>query len=313
MQEYDLLIVGSGGTGLLAGISALKQGIEQVLIIEKEENLGGNLNLFINNDFGEFYLGKKVPGPEFASMLIEEFISLGGHYRINSNVLLIEDDKVITYVNPTEGVAEVKAKCIILASGCKEKYTGNIIVPIHKYTGIFTTASAHRLVNFQGLLPGRSVVLSGNKIWTYILARRLVIEGAEVKAIITTRKEIEPESLDIIKDFKIPVILESEVVEVGGTERIELVKINNINDENSESIDCDSLILAIGYYPDLDYLKNLNLDMDGIFLKHNNYKTSIDGIYCCGTIIHGSDGILISGEEGYKVGVIASQWLKNNN
>ena len=175
MKEYNLVIIGAGASGLLAGIAALEENIENVLIIEQEEDLGGNLNLFINNDFGEFHLGEKVPGPEFASILITTYISLNGQFKNNTRVLEITDNKKIKYVNPYEGEAEIIANKIILASGCREKYTGNIIVPIHKYTGIFSTAAAHRLVNFQGLLPGREVILSGNTMWTYILARRLVI------------------------------------------------------------------------------------------------------------------------------------------
>ena len=198
MKEYNLVIIGAGASGLLAGIAALEENIENVLIIEQEEDLGGNLNLFINNDFGEFHLGEKVPGPEFASILITTYISLNGQFKNNTRVLEITDDKKIKYVNPYEGEAEIIANKIILASGCREKYTGNIIVPIHKYTGIFSTAAAHRLVNFQGLLPGREVILSGNTMWTYILARRLVIEGAKVKGIITSRESVNEDLLEVI-------------------------------------------------------------------------------------------------------------------
>ena len=146
MKEYSLVIIGAGAAGLLAGIAALEEKIEDVLIIEQEEDLGGNLNLFINNDFGEFHLGENVPGPAFASILITTYVSLNGQFKNNTRVIEVSDDRKIKYVNPYEGEVEIKAKKIILASGCREKYTGNIIVPIHKYTGIFSTASAHRRV-----------------------------------------------------------------------------------------------------------------------------------------------------------------------
>lgn len=311
MKEYDLVIIGAGASGILAGIAALEENVEKVLIIEQEEDLGGNLNLFINNDFGDFHLGENVPGPAFASILITTYISLNGKFKNNTRVIEVSDDKKIKYVNPYEGEVDIKAKKIILASGCREKYTGNIIVPIHKYTGIFSTASAHRLVNINGLLPGREVILSGNTIWTYILARRLVIEGAKVKGIVTSRQRLDEELSKIIDGFNIPIIFNSEVVEVGGSERIEWVRIENCSiKEDSEVIECDSLILAVGYYPELDYLKNSNIKLNGDYLYQENYKTSIEDIYCCGTIINGRNGLFNSGEEGYKVGKMVSAQLK---
>ena len=311
MKEYDLVIIGAGASGILAGIAALEENVEKVLIIEQEEDLGGNLNLFINNDFGDFHLGENVPGPAFASILITTYISLNGKFKNNTRVIEVSDDKKIKYVNPYEGEVDIKAKKIILASGCREKYTGNIIVPIHKYTGIFSTASAHRLVNINGLLPGREVILSGNTIWTYILARRLVIEGAKVKGIVTSRQRLDEELSKIIDGFNIPIIFNSEVVEVGGSERIEWARIENCSiKEDSEVIECDSLILAVGYYPELDYLKNSNIKLNGDYLYQENYKTSIEDIYCCGTIINGRNGLFNSGEEGYKVGKMVSAQLK---
>ena len=311
MKEYNLVIIGAGAAGLLAGIAALEEKIEDVLIIEQEEDLGGNLNLFINNDFGEFHLGEKVPGPAFASILITTYVSLNGQFKNNTRVIEVSDDRKIKYVNPYEGEIEIKAKKIILASGCRERYTGNIIVPIHKYTGIFSTASAHRLVNFQGLLPGREVILSGNTVWSYILARRLVIEGAKVKGIITSRESVSEDLARVIEGFDVPVICNSEVVEVGGGERIEWARVENCNKkEETKIIECDSLILAIGYYPEIDYLKNSNIKINQEDLEIENYKTSVEGIYCCGTIIHGRNGLFTSGEDGYKVGKIVSEQLK---
>lgn len=311
MKEYNIVIIGSGAAGLLAGIAALEENIDNVLIIEQEDNLGGNLNLFINNDFGEFYLGEKIPGPEFASILIKQYVKLGGRFIINSKVIEVNNNKVVKYVSPNEGIVEIKAKKLILASGCREKYTGNIIVPIHKYTGIFTTASAHRMVNFQGLLPGKDIVLSGNNVWTYILARRLVIEGAKVKGIITSRENVADELNRIIDGFNIPVICNSEVVEVGGDEKIQWVRINRHNGEvNSQVIECDSLILAIGYYPEKDYLKNIDIKMNRQCLYEKDYESSVDDIYCCGTIITGRNGLFTSGQDGYRAGKIVAEKLK---
>lgn len=309
MDEYDLIVIGAGGSGLLSAITALKEGIKNVLIIEKKESLGGNLNLFINDGFGEFYLGHKVTGPEFGSELVEEFISLGGIYKIDTKVLEVNEDKIITYVNPEEGISEVKAKSIILASGCREKYTGNIIVPIHKYTGIFTTASAHRLINFEGFLPGKEVIISGNNIWTLVLSRRLIIEGATVVSIITERSAFDEVEMEILEGFDIPIIYKSKITEVGGEDRIEWVRANIINNKENHILACDSLVLSVGYYPEFDYLKSLNIKANSNGIEHNDNAISIEGVFCCGTLASGISTLLKSGEEGLKVGKQAASYL----
>ena len=181
MNKYDLVIIGSGASGLSAGVSALKSGIKNVLILEMEDVLGGNLNLFIDNGFGKYYLNETVTGPELGSILIKDYKALGGLYKLNTRVLEVNRDKIITYVNPEEGIVEIEAKAIILAAGCRERYTGNILIPIHKFTGIFTVGAAHRLINYSGYIPGKEVIISGDDIWTLIVARRLVIEGATIK------------------------------------------------------------------------------------------------------------------------------------
>lgn len=303
MNEHNLIIIGGGASGLLCGIGALESGLKDVLLIEQEENLGGNLNLFIDNNFGNFYLEKNVPGPEFATILIKKYVGLGGKFKINSRVIELKEDKIIKYVNPDEGVVEIKGNKVVIASGCREKYTGNILIPIHKYTGIFTTGAAHRLVNFQGLLPGKDIILFGNTIWSYILARRLVIEGANIKAIVTTKKVLEEDILEVIDGFDIPVIYNSEVVEVGGSEKIEWVKVSERNDlSNFKIINCDSLILAIGYYPEIDFLKDIEINFHKTNLPEKDYKTSESNIYCCGTILTKRNGLFNSGEDGYKLG-----------
>lgn len=310
MNKYDLAIIGSGASGLSAGVAALKSGIENVLILEKEDILGGNLNLFINNGFGEYYLDKVVTGPELASILIKDYKELGGKYKISTRVLDVNRDKIITYVNPNEGIQEIEAESIILAAGCREKYTGNIMIPIHKFTGIFTTGSAHRLINYSGYLPGKEVVISGSNIWTLILARRLVIEGANIKGIITERKSFNRDELDIINEFNIPIIYQSEVSEIEGEERINLTRIKNIDTDEITSIECDSLVLSVGYLPDTDFIRKMSIITDDNLIINKNNHTSVEGIFVCGTMESGVNSLLNSGENGYKVGKQASEYLK---
>ncbi|WP_341478623.1 NAD(P)/FAD-dependent oxidoreductase [Clostridium saudiense] len=219
-------------------------------------------------------------------------------------------DKVITYVNPEEGIQEIEAKAIILAAGCREKYTGNILIPIHKFTGIFTTGSAHRLVNYNGYLPGKEIIISGNDLWTLIVARRLVIEGANVKGIVTERKCFNRDELDIINGFNIPIIYQSEVIDIEGIERINLARIKNVYNEEITSIDCDSLILSVGYLPDSDFIKKMSIMMDGSYIKNKNNLTSVEGIFVCGTMEKGIDVLSNSGENGLKVGKQAAEYLE---
>lgn len=312
MSKYDLVIIGSGASGLSAGVAALKSGIKNVLILEKEDVLGGNLNLFIDNGFGEYYLDRIVTGPELGSILIKDYKELGGRYKINTRVLDVNRDKVITYVNPNEGIKEIEAESIILAAGCREKYTGNIMIPIHKFTGIFTTGSAHRLINYSGYLPGKEVIISGSNIWTLILARRLVIEGANIKGIVTERKCFNRDELDIINGFNIPIIYQSEVIEIEGEERINLARVKNIDTDEIISIECDSLVLSVGYFPDTDFIRKMSVIMDGDIIRNENNHTSVEGIFICGTMENGINSLFNSGENGYKVGKQVSEYLNKS-
>lgn len=218
MLQYDLIIIGGGASGLSAGVSALQHGIKKVLLLERNSDLGGNLNLFINEGFGKYYLGKDVTGPELSSELIREFKAHGGEYKLDTEVLEVTTNKIVTYVNPNEGIQDIKAGAIIIASGCRERFTGNINIPIHKYTGIYTLVSAHRLINLHGYLPGKKVVILGKNNWSLILATRLIVEGAEVKAIIdkSNKNYLNDRAEKFIKDMNINIIENSRVVELHG-------------------------------------------------------------------------------------------------
>lgn len=310
MNKYDLVIIGSGASGLSAGISALKSGIKNVLILEKEDVLGGNLNLFIENGFGKYYLNETVTGPELGSILINDYKLLGGSYKLNTMVLDINRDKIITYINPEDGISEIEAKSIILAAGCRERYTGNILIPIHRFTGVFTLGAAHRLVNYSGYLPGKEIIISGENKLTLIVARRLVIEGAKIKGIVTQRKSFNKDELDIINGFNIPVIYESEIIDIEGDERVNLARVRNLHSEEIISVVCDSLVLSVGYFPDIDFIKKMSIMMDGDYIKSENNHTSVEGIFICGTMKNGIESLWDSGKNGFKVGKQIAEYLK---
>ena len=185
------------------------------------------------------------------------------------------------------------------------------MIPIHKYTGIFTTGSAHRLVNYSGYLPGKEVIIIGDNMWTLILARRLLIEGANVKGIVTDRKSFNRDELDIVNGFNIPIIYTSEVIDVEGEERINLVRVKNSETDEINSIECDSLILPVGYLPDSDFIRKMNLIMDGDMIHSENNLTSVERCIYNWNYETGVKELFNSGENGFKVGNQVSEYLKN--
>ena len=313
MLQYDLIIIGGGASGLSAGVSALQHGLKKVLLLERNSDLGGNLNLFINEGFGKYYLGKDVTGPELSSELIREFKAHGGEYKLDTEVLEVTTNKIVTYVNPNEGIQDIKAGAIIIASGCRERFTGNINIPIHKYTGIYTLVSAHRLINLHGYLPGKKVVILGKNNWSLILATRLIVEGAEVKAIIdkSNKNYLNDRAEKFIKDMNINIIENSRVVELHGNERIASIDVENKEDKSILSIDCDSLILTVGYFPEIAFVRKANIKIDEKRnLIVNNNETSAKGIFACGSVLTRDTELFKSGEDGYKVGELVAKYLK---
>lgn len=284
---YDVVIIGGGASGLQAGIQALKKGYKKTLILERESYLGGNLNLFIHNGFNG------VTGPELSSALIKEYKQLGGEYKTNSSVLKLTKNKEITYISPNDKIATISSEKIVIASGIRERFTGNIIIPTHRYSGIFTIAAAHKIINFKGYLPGKEVVIVGRNRWSLILARRFYIEGAKVKAVLIDDYQgakITDDDLKIIDGFNIPIIKNSIIDELSGSDRIEEVTILNLSTQKEEAISCDSLVISVGYYPETKYL-------DESIKISSDYKTNIDGIYVCGTARLGEDGLEVSYKE----------------
>lgn len=314
MVKYDLVIVGAGASGISAGIAALKNGIKNVLIIDRRNDLGGNLNIFIHKGFGRYYLGEDVTGPELSTNLIKDYKALGGLYKLNTEVLEISKNKLISYVNPEDGINEIEADSIIIASGCRERFTGNIDIPIHKYGGIYTLFSAHRLVNIQGFLPGKYIVISGLSKWSLILARRLLIEGANSCIIIDNLEcnSLKDEDYEIINGFNVNIIKGYSIDELNGKEKIESIDIIDLTSLKIENIKCDALILKIGYYPDISFIRESDILLkEDTNLPIDNYKTSIDGVFACGTVLLGEEAITSSGKCGLRVGKAVADYLNN--
>ncbi len=316
MKKYDLVVVGGGIAGMTATLEALKNGITNVLLIEREEELGGIINQCIHNGFGRAYLEEEITGPEFIEFIKIRLSKYEFDIKNKTNVLKISEDKVITYVNEKEGIKDIKAGCIILATGCTERYTGNISIPTSKYTGIFTIGNAQRFINLEGILPGKNPVIVANNKWALILARRLEIEGGKVEALVVNVESgfiLNKECREIIEDFNINVIEKGKILELQGSKRVNNVKLLDIETDEIKNIKCDSVFLSVGYYPELGIVKELNLELNEVSntLKLKEYETSVEGIFACGNVIYGDSCMDFEHIDGSDAGKFASKYIQN--
>lgn len=315
MPHYDLIIIGAGIAGMTAAIGASKEGIKKILIVEKESNVGGIINQCIHNGFGEKVIGEPVTGPEYIDFIERQLKEQNVEILLNTTVLDITRDKVVTYVNSKDGVKDVTAGTIIFAMGSKEKYSGSVVIPTNGLTGIFTVGEAHKIVNLDGYLPGRKTIIVAKDKWGFIVARRLIIEGGSVECIVIekTFEEIANEEIrSIIDGFDVTVVEKSRVIEVEGKTRIEKLKIMNLSNQIVEERECDSLLLSVGFLPEISILKKLNLKIDERISGPEviNFQTSIDELFACGNIIYGENALHMEEKDGTECGIAAAKYIK---
>ena len=325
MIRYDLIVIGGGPAGLAAAVSAQKQGIEKVLILERDRELGGILNQCIHNGFGLHTFQEELTGPEYAQRFIDQAKEYEVPYKLNTMVLDITQEsreKVVTAMNRDEGLLFLRTKAVILAMGCRERPRGALNIPGYRPAGIYTAGTAQRLVNMEGYMPGREVVILGSGDIGLIMARRMTLEGAKVKVV----AELMPYSgglqrniVQCLEDFQIPLKLSHTVVDIQGKERVAGVTLAQV-DENRKPIpgteefySCDTLLLSCGLIPENELSGNMGVALSRITsgpVVNESLETNIPGVFACGNVLHVHDLVDYVSEEAAKAGSHAVEYIR---
>lgn len=318
----ELVIIGGGPAGMSAALAAYESGIRDILILERDERLGGILQQCIHNGFGLHRFGEELTGPEYAWRYEKRVRELGIPFKLNTMVLDISADKQITATNPSDGIFRIQAKAIILAMGCRERSRGALNIAGTRPAGIYSAGTAQKLVNIKGYMPGKKVVILGSGDIGLIMARRMSLEGAEVKAVC----ELMPYSGGLarnieqcLNDFSIPLLLSHTVVKIHGKKRVEGVTIAKVDEKGKpindtmQFIECDTLLLSVGLIPENELTKSVGADINRITggaSVTQSRETSIPGVFACGNVLHVHDLVDYVSEEAEIAGRNAARFIK---
>ena len=322
MKNADLVIIGGGPAGLAAAIEARRRGVENLLILERDSELGGILNQCIHNGFGLHTFKEELTGPEYAARFIQQANDLGIPCKLNTMVLDLAADKTVTAMNRTDGLFQLHPKAVVLAMGCRERPRGALNIPGYRPAGIFTAGTAQRLVNMEGYLPGRKVVILGSGDIGLIMARRMTLEGAEVQVV----AELMPYSgglkrniVQCLDDYGIPLKLSHTVVDIQGKERVEGVTLARVENGRpipgtEEHYDCDTLLLSCGLLPENELSRAAGVRLSPVTggpAVNESLATSIPGVFAAGNVLHVHDLVDYVSEEAGAAGAHAAAYIQS--
>src|SRR6056297_1968902 len=324
MKNYNMIVIGAGPAGMAAALEAKNNGLDKILIIERDKYIGGILPQCIHNGFGLEYFGDELTGPEYAYKFIQKLENSNIEVMKETMVLNVTNDKTITAVNKDKGVLKLKAKTIILAMGCRERTRENIIIPGDRPSGILSAGTAQRYTNIEGYIPGKEIIILGSGDIGLIMARRMKLEGANVKAVL----EIMPYSSGLVRnkvqcldDFDIPLKLQHTITRIEGKKRLKRVEISKVDKDfnpikgTQKWINCDTLLLSVGLIPENELSKAMNLKLHpatgGVYVNENR-ETELKGVYACGNVLHVHDLVDWVSEEAEIAGRSAAEYLNKN-
>ena len=324
-MKAELVVIGGGPAGMAAALAAEEKGIKDILILERDKELGGILNQCIHNGFGLHTFKEELTGPEYANRYVEKVKASCVKYLLNTMVVDVQGGKncVVTAMNKEQGMFRIECKAVVLAMGCRERSRGAMNIPGYRPAGVFSAGTAQRYVNIEGRLPGKNVVVLGSGDIGLIMARRMTLQGAKVKLV----AEIMPYSgglrrniAQCLDDYDIPLMLSHTVTEIHGADRIEGVTISKV-DENlkpipgsEQYVECDTLLLSCGLIPENELTRNMGVAMNPVTsgpMVNDRLETGIEGVFACGNVLHVHDLVDYVSEEAALAGQNAAKYVKS--